>query len=103
MSLTMSCVGSRCVDCFQVDSPITSLTMSPTNDFLATTHVDDLGVYLWSNMTLYTHVALRPLPADFTPVVMTLPSTSNESQGQRQMSMSDLCIKLILTPQCNVH
>lgn len=35
------------IDCFLVDSAAVSLAMSPTGDFLASTHVDDLGIYLW--------------------------------------------------------
>lgn len=35
------------IDCFLLDSAAVSLTMSPTGDFLATAHVDDLGIYLW--------------------------------------------------------
>ncbi|GAB0205423.1 WD repeat-containing protein 36 [Grus japonensis] len=63
------------IDCFLVDSAAVSLTMSPTGDFLASTHVDDLGIYLWSNRSLYSLVSLRPLPADYEPSVETLPST----------------------------
>ena len=37
----------RLIDCFLVDLPVTSLALSPVADFLVTTHVDDLGVYLW--------------------------------------------------------
>ena len=59
-----------------------SLAFSPTSDFLVTTHVDDLGVYLWSNMTLYEHVALRPLPADYEPqLTIAMPSSSRATQG----------------------
>ena len=63
------------VDVFLIDSAVTSLSMSPTADFLATSHVDDVGLYLWSNMTLYTHVPLKPLPPDYEPVAMDMPST----------------------------
>ncbi|XP_064032675.1 WD repeat-containing protein 36-like [Pogoniulus pusillus] len=49
--------------------------MSPTGDFLASTHVDDLGIYLWSNRSLYSLVSLRPLPSDYEPSVVTHPST----------------------------
>lgn len=35
------------IDCFLVDSAAVSLSMSPTGDFLASAHVDDLGIYLW--------------------------------------------------------
>ena len=37
----------RLLDCFLVESAATSVSMSHIGDFLATTHVDDLGVYLW--------------------------------------------------------
>ncbi|CAH0382177.1 unnamed protein product [Bemisia tabaci] len=49
------------VDCFQVDAACTSLTMSPTGEYLATTHVDFLGIFLWANRTLFSHVTLRPI------------------------------------------
>ena len=64
------------VDIFLVDSPATSLALSPTGDFLASSHVDDLGVYLWSNKTLYSHVSLRPLPPNYTPLLTDLPTTA---------------------------
>lgn len=35
------------VDAFRTASVATSLTFSPTADFLATAHVDSVGVYLW--------------------------------------------------------
>ena len=66
----------RMIDLFLVESPATSLALSPTGDFLASTHVDDLGIYLWSNKTLYSHVSLRPLPPNYTPTFTLLPSTS---------------------------
>lgn len=52
--------------------------MSPVEDFLVTTHVDDLGVYLWSNKTLYDDISLIPLPADYQPTVEQLPVTGTE-------------------------
>lgn len=35
------------IDAFRTASVATSLTFSPTADFLATAHVDSVGVYLW--------------------------------------------------------
>ena len=64
------------VDIFLVDSPATSLAFSPTGDFLASFHVDDLGIYLWSNKTLYSHVSLRPLPPNHTPFLTELPTSA---------------------------
>lgn len=64
------------VDIFLVDSPATSLAFSPTGDFLASSHVDDLGIYLWSNKTLYSHISLRPLPPNYTPSLTELPTSA---------------------------
>uniref|UniRef100_A0A8D0HH66 WD repeat domain 36 n=1 Tax=Sphenodon punctatus TaxID=8508 RepID=A0A8D0HH66_SPHPU len=63
------------IDCFLLDSAAISITMSPTGDFLASSHVDDLGIYLWSNRSLYSLFSLRPLPADYEPSVIMLPGT----------------------------
>lgn len=47
------------VDAFRPSSIATSLTFSPTGDFLATAHVDSVGVYLWANKAQFTEVSLR--------------------------------------------
>lgn len=65
----------RMIDVFLVESPATSTALSPAGDFLATTHVDDLGIYLWSNKTMYSHVSLCPLLEQATPTLTDLPST----------------------------
>ena len=72
----------RLIDCFRVDSAITSVTMSPTSDFLVTAHLDDVGVYLWANKTLFTHVPLTALPANFEPQLIDLPSTGKPNSGK---------------------
>lgn len=36
------------VDCFLVSMAPVSVSFSPTGDFLATSHIDSLGIYLWS-------------------------------------------------------
>lgn len=69
------------VDCFEVPAPVTSLDLSPTGEFLATSHADDLGVFLWANATLYSHVTLRPLPPDYVPQLVELPSTTVDDEG----------------------
>ncbi|XP_048582009.1 WD repeat-containing protein 36 [Nematostella vectensis] len=81
--------AARLIDCFLVASPVTSLTLSPTGEYLATSHVDDLGVYLWSNKTLYGHVALVPLPSTFEPSLVQLPVTS----GGETEEMSDAILE----------
>ena len=70
------------IDCFLVDSAVVSLAFSPASDFLATSHVDDVGIYLWSNRTLYGYVNLSPLPQDFHPEkAIELPSTAVPGEG----------------------
>ncbi|CAK8691483.1 unnamed protein product [Clavelina lepadiformis] len=71
------------VDCFMLDSAVTSLSLSPTSDLLATTHADDVGIYLWSNKSLYSPVFLNALPNSYHPeevveLPVTLPSTDEE-------------------------
>lgn len=38
---------ARQIDAIQVDASITALSLSPNMDILATTHVDQNGIYLW--------------------------------------------------------
>ncbi|KAG8505660.1 WD repeat-containing protein 36, partial [Galemys pyrenaicus] len=81
VSASMDCsirtwdLPSGLIDSFLLDSAPLNVTMSPTGDFLATSHVDHLGIYLWSNISLYSVVSLRPLPTDYVPSVVTLPGT----------------------------
>ena len=44
------CSVNRLIDYFLEESPATSIAFSPTGDFLATSHVDDLGIYLWLDL-----------------------------------------------------
>ena len=58
---TFDIPSSRLVDAFKVASIATSVTFSPTGDFLATAHVDSVGIYLWANKTQFSPVALQGL------------------------------------------
>jgi U3 small nucleolar RNA-associated protein 21 len=48
----------QCVDYIQFDTLATSVDLSPASDMMATSHVGDLGIYLWINKTLYDHITL---------------------------------------------
>ncbi|XP_071953801.1 WD repeat-containing protein 36-like [Antedon mediterranea] len=80
----------KLVDSFLLDSPATSLTLSVTCDYLATTHVDDLGVYLWNNRTLFVHVSLQALPDDFKPTVVALPGTCINTKESDNEEIKDV-------------
>ncbi|XP_053394412.1 WD repeat-containing protein 36-like [Mercenaria mercenaria] len=56
--------------------------MSPTYDFLATCHLDDVGVYLWANKTLFSHVPLTALPANYEPQIIEMPSTRRHTAAE---------------------
>lgn len=45
---------ARQIDAIQVDVSITALSLSPNMDVLATTHVDQNGVYLWVNQAMFS-------------------------------------------------
>lgn len=65
--------SSYMIDHFWVDSPVVSMTISPTGDFLATAHVDYLGINLWANKTLFNHISLRALKPESEPYSMSYP------------------------------
>ncbi|GAA5967551.1 hypothetical protein JCM11641_005691 [Rhodosporidiobolus odoratus] len=46
------------VDAFRTKSVATSLSFSPTGDFLASTHVDSVGIFLWANRAQFADVSL---------------------------------------------
>ncbi|KAK4684110.1 U3 small nucleolar RNA-associated protein 21, partial [Tremellales sp. Uapishka_1] len=64
----------RLVDAFKTSSIATSITFSPTGDFLATAHVDSVGVYLWANKAQFSEVALRHIPEEEDVLEVALPS-----------------------------
>ncbi|CAL1530137.1 unnamed protein product [Lymnaea stagnalis] len=80
----------KLIDVFLLQSAATSISMSPCGNFLATIHVGDVGVYLWSNKTLYTHVSLTPLPEDYIPKCADLPNTAAMDEESSELVQSNL-------------
>lgn len=74
------------VDCFLVAMAPVAVSLSPTGDFLASAHVDSLGIYLWTNKSLCGPVGLRPLPADFQPAEEMLPGVTADKSEQEVTS-----------------
>ena len=74
--------SGKLIDCFKFKNAPTSICFSPTSEFLATTHVNELGIYLWSNKSLYSHVPLKQLDNDYEPAdYIDMPNT-NTHMGQ---------------------
>jgi len=63
---------ARCIDWVQFPRPATSLTFSPTGEFLATTFVDSLGISLWACKTFFG--AAKPDTIARQPVKLKIPS-----------------------------
>ncbi|KAK1135098.1 hypothetical protein K0M31_007868 [Melipona bicolor] len=70
--------SSNLIDIFQIPDACTSLHFSPTGEFLATTHVCNLGIYLWSNRTLYSHISLKAVNKDDPIPMIGLPGSTIE-------------------------
>ncbi|KAI9312356.1 Utp21 specific WD40 associated putative domain-containing protein [Dichotomocladium elegans] len=66
--------SSTMVDIFKVEDVVSSLTFSPTGDFLATTHVGNLGIFLWANRLQFANISLRSIADDEVSEVLALPS-----------------------------
>lgn len=82
--------SSYLVDQFKMSQPCVSITMSPTGDFLATAHVDFLGVYLWANKSLYEHISLRAVDPNSEPATMELPNMTSFEHKNDLVALMDL-------------
>ncbi|KAI4288591.1 MAG: hypothetical protein L6R35_002149, partial [Caloplaca aegaea] len=68
---------SHLINAFRVESPCTALAFSETGEYLATAHADGVGIHLWNNRTLFTHVPTRMIKHDEI-IEVTLPTSSGE-------------------------
>lgn len=64
----------------QVPEACISLNFSPTAEFLATVHVRNMGIFLWSNRMLYSHVSLKAISKDDIIPEVLLPGSSVETE-----------------------
>jgi U3 small nucleolar RNA-associated protein 21 len=69
----------RCIDWMRFADPVTTVSLSPTGEFLATTHEGSLGVSLWLNRTYYGWIPADKVPT--APVVMDMPPVIQEGEG----------------------
>ncbi|KAF2424905.1 WD-repeat protein-like protein [Tothia fuscella] len=65
------------IEALRFRSPITSIAFSPTGEYFATSHEDSVGVHVWTNRTLLTHVPTRHI-ADDEILDMDAPTASGE-------------------------
>lgn len=77
------------VDIFKVEDVVTCLAFSPDGDFLATGHVDNVGIFLWANRTQYANIALRNIPEDYDVKLLSLPSLAGSEDSDEDNEDSD--------------
>mmetsp|Transcript_2329 Transcript_2329/g.6663 ORF Transcript_2329/g.6663 Transcript_2329/m.6663 type:complete len:1234 (-) Transcript_2329:5398-9099(-) len=87
---------NSCVDWLGFKSPPTSLTVSPTGEFLATTHADRLGLSLWSDRSFYQTIHVDGSGGLNVPASMDEPAPIAEVDGDDEDS--DNAMKRILAP-----
>ncbi|KAG5644038.1 hypothetical protein DXG03_009190 [Asterophora parasitica] len=72
-------------------SVATSISFSPTNDFLATAHVDSVGVFLWANRAQYAEVSFQSVTDDDLSDV-NLPSMQGVAEDDALDALSALTV-----------
>ncbi|KAF6153344.1 hypothetical protein GIB67_003534 [Kingdonia uniflora] len=83
---------ARQIDAVHVDVSITSLSLSPNMDVLATSHVDQNGVYLWVNQAMFSGASTLDLYASGKNVLsVKLPAVS-ANKGSEDMDSGN-CIE----------
>ncbi|KAF9447264.1 Utp21-domain-containing protein [Macrolepiota fuliginosa MF-IS2] len=82
----------RLIDAFRTSSVATSVSFSPTGDFLATAHVDSVGVYLWANRAQYTNIAFQGISEEDIHKV-SLPSVQGTAEDNALEALSALTVE----------
>ncbi|KAL9121733.1 MAG: hypothetical protein Q9187_001704 [Circinaria calcarea] len=65
------------IDASRMETVCTALAFSTTGEFLATAHADSVGINIWTNRTLFTHVPTRHIREDEITQAI-LPTASGE-------------------------
>ena len=69
------------INALRVESPCTALAFSDTGEFLATAHADSVGINIWNNRTLFTHVPTRLLEEDEISPAVAATASGENGQG----------------------
>ncbi|KXN80981.1 hypothetical protein AN958_06493 [Leucoagaricus sp. SymC.cos] len=86
------------IDAFKTSSVATSVSFSPMGDFLATAHVDSVGVFLWANRAQYANVSFQGITEDEIQNV-SLPSMQGTVEDNGSLLISALEALSALTVQ----
>ena len=68
------------INAIRLESPCTALAFSDTGEYLATAHADGVGINIWNNRTLFTHVSTRLINDD--EIIDAVAPTASGEDGQ---------------------
>ncbi|KAH8827004.1 Utp21 specific WD40 associated putative domain-containing protein [Flagelloscypha sp. PMI_526] len=77
------------IDAFRTPTVATSVAFSPTNDFLATSHVDSVGVFLWANRAQYSDTFFQSI-SDAEITLAAMPSMQGADEEDVLDALSEL-------------
>lgn len=95
--------ASLLVDQFQTETACISLNMSPTGEVLASAHVNSLGIFLWSNKTLYVKVTLKALSSTDEIPKVTLPECVATNEITEEQSEEETAEDEFVSPEQLSH
>lgn len=77
------------INAVRVESPCTALAFSDTGEFLATAHADSVGINIWNNRTLFTHVPTRQIGENEISSAIAPTSSGENGQGLIDAAFED--------------
>lgn len=78
---TWNIPSGQLIDHFKTSTPCISIDFSPTGELLATAHVDYLGLFLWANKSLYSHITLKAIEENEEAPLVQLPDCAKDNNN----------------------
>lgn len=75
--------NSKCIDWFKMPSVCTSLSMSPNGEYLAMSLENELGIFVFTNLSIFYPISLRPLSNEYIPQINHLPSIRKDEDIEK--------------------
>lgn len=85
----------KLIDWFLMPSPCKSLSMSPIGDYLAMALENDVGIFLYFNLTLYLPISLKPISDSYVPRLNELPSVREDDQDEDKDEDNENDVELV--------
>lgn len=86
------------IDAFKLRAQCSALAFSNTGEYLATAASDSVGIDIWTNRTLFTHVPTRRIDPSDVADLTELPTASGEGGSSLLTSALATLVELSVTP-----